>query len=151
MLKDVASCVNGLKKRHVLGVGLFFILFFVLFQMNYIKNTEHVNVTEDSQQKRYLVVIGTEAPYAARRSIIRSAYFNIDDNLIPAADFEQVEYAFLVHGGPPKSNSPERRAFETEKMEYNDIYTLPTTDQAFTSGTAFDWVSLRNMDRINRC
>ncbi|KAF1796962.1 hypothetical protein FB192DRAFT_1401529 [Mucor lusitanicus] len=141
MLKDVASCVNGLKKRHVLGVGLFFILFFVLFQMNYIKNTEHVNVTEDSQQKRYLVVIGTEAPYAARRSIIRSAYFNIDDNLIPAADFEQVEYAFLVHGGPPKSNSPERRAFETEKMEYNDIYTLPTTDQAFTSGTAFDWIN----------
>lgn len=142
MLKDVVSYVKGLKKRHLMGVGLFFILFFVLFQINYLKNTEPAIVTEDlvSSQKRYLVVIGTEARFATRRSVIRSAYFNIDDNLIPASDFDQIEYAFLVHGGPPTSNSPERRAFETEKMEYNDIYTLPN-GQTFTSGTAFHWVS----------
>ncbi|KAL9542827.1 hypothetical protein MBANPS3_008414 [Mucor bainieri] len=148
MLKDAVSHVKALKKRHLLGASLFFILFFVLFQINYIRNTaEHAVIATEEEgsladgQRRFLVVITTEAQYAARRSILRSAYFNIDDNLIPAADFDKVEYAFLVHGGPPKSNSPERRAFETEKMEYNDIYTLPA-GQAFTSsGTAFHWIN----------
>lgn len=142
MIKDAVSYVKGLKKRHLMGVSLFVIIFFVLFQMNYLKNTENTIKTADlaNNQKRYLVVIGTEAKYVGRRSIIRSTYFNVHDNLVPVADFDHVEYAFLVHGGSPKSNTPERRAFETEKMEYNDIFMLPN-DQTFNPGTAFHWVS----------
>jgi hypothetical protein len=99
--------------------------------------TDMNSVTE--KDMKYLVVIGTEAKYESRRKLIRSSYFDIYDNILPAK-LENVEYTFLVHGGPPPSNTPERRLFETEKMEYNDISQIPT-EIVYNQDSIIQWVS----------
>lgn len=142
---------RGLNKRYWMGLCLLILGFLLFFNLNHLMSKQDdwslSNMFDDSkeQQHKYLVVIGTEAQYESRRKVIRSSYFDITDNLVPV-EFDTVQYAFLVHGGPPNSNTPERRSFEAEKMEYNDIYQLPK-DTPYNRQTIIDWVN-KNRGRL---
>ncbi|CAO3654084.1 unnamed protein product [Cunninghamella echinulata] len=63
-----------------------------------------------------------------RRRLIREKYFGLRDNLLPCMHYNSdVYYKFWIYGGPPASDTPLRRQFEAEKMEWNDfIETDPT-------------------------
>ncbi|KAI8364258.1 galactosyl transferase GMA12/MNN10 family-domain-containing protein, partial [Blakeslea trispora] len=75
----------------------------------------------------------------SRRQLIRAHYFGIYDNLVPV-QVKEADYQFFIHGGPPVSNTPERRAFETEKMEFDDITLLPKT-QALDQHAILNWIA----------
>lgn len=75
-------------------------------------------------ETKYLIVIASEAKYRSRRDLIRSTYFDIEDSLIPPSTTQNVQYVFCVYDALPAENTLEKRAFETERMELNDIMLL---------------------------
>ncbi|KAG2220290.1 hypothetical protein INT45_009923, partial [Circinella minor] len=96
--------------------------------------------TDGSIHYAYIVVIASEASYQSRRNLIRSNYFGLHDNLIPCMRYNtDVYYTFWIHGNPPPSNTPERRRYETEKMEWNDMVEMPN-DVPFEQETVLEWV-----------
>ena len=98
--------------------------------------------TDGSTHYAYIVVIASEASYQSRRNLIRSNYFGLHDNLIPCMRYNtDVYYTFWIHGGPPPSNTPERRRYETEKMEWNDMVEMPS-DVPFEQETVLEWVNI---------
>lgn len=133
----------GLNRRYWMGLCILILGFFIFFNMSHLMNKQDEwslsNMMFENTvtpPQRYLIIIGTEAQYETRRKVIRSSYFDISDNLVP---FDNVQYTFLVHGGPPNSDTKERRSFEAEKMEYNDIHQLPK-DSLYNRQTIIDWV-----------
>ncbi|KAI8059693.1 galactosyl transferase GMA12/MNN10 family-domain-containing protein [Thamnidium elegans] len=131
---------NKLSKRLVVGLGLFVIFCLVSFNANYLYRDEPLMSLESQDQHTYLVVIGSPVNFESRRNLVRSSYFGIHDNLEPISAAEQsIEYAFCIYGEPTRPNTPERRAFETEKMEYNDIYSWDPSIQ-FNQENVFDWI-----------
>jgi hypothetical protein len=138
---------RGLNRRHLTGLSLLLLCCFLFFNVKYLNGSNSIDESHSiatgsssitEKNLKYLIVIGTEAKYESRRKLIRSSYFGIHDNLVPAK-LENVEYTFLTHGGPPSSNTPERRLFETEKMEYNDISQL-STGTIYSLDSVIRWV-----------
>lgn len=135
-------------KSCLLTIVLFTLIFFFSFNINYISNewrsntfSSHVQTDNNYNYKynyKYLVVIGSNVEFGSRRELIRSSYFGIHDNLIPITPSQQsVQYAFCIHGDLPKSDTPEKRTFETEKMEYNDIHIMK---EEFNEKNVLHWV-----------
>ncbi|KAG0167756.1 hypothetical protein DFQ28_005717 [Apophysomyces sp. BC1034] len=84
----------------------------------------------NSKHYTYLVVIGSPAQYMSRRRLIRDKYFGLKDNLLPCMQHDtDVYYKFWIHGGPPASDTPTRREYEAEKMEWNDLVQMPPKTQ----------------------
>ncbi|KAI9468683.1 galactosyl transferase GMA12/MNN10 family-domain-containing protein [Zychaea mexicana] len=109
-----------------------------------------VETTDGSIHYAYIIVIASEAPYQSRRNLIRSSYFGLYDNLIPCMRYNtDVFYTFWIHGGPPPSNTPQRRQYEAEKMEWNDMVEMPS-HVPFEQETVLDWVesTLKTSRRI---
>ncbi|OBZ90036.1 hypothetical protein A0J61_01899 [Choanephora cucurbitarum] len=144
-------------RKQRLGISILCFLLFVVFANLTVLHRDRItsSVTQLTHAKvnhNYLIVVGSEAKSSSRRHLIRAHYFGIHDNLIPAR-INQADYQFYIHGGPPPSDTPERRAFETEKMEFDDITLLPATQsfdpQAVLSGIkdreAYDYVIIQDI------
>lgn len=133
----------GLNKRLLTGIGVFALMCMLTFNfMHLYKNESIVATVNNDKQHSYLVVIGSPVSHVSRRSLIRSAYFNMEDNLDPLHKDQQVDHVFCIYGEPAKSNTPEKRALETEKMEYNDI-SLLGNDIEFNEANVMDWVKIK--------
>lgn len=148
-MADIIIKNRGLNKRYWMGLCLLVFGLLIFFNINHLTNINDkwsmstmFDNPEVVTKHKYLVVIGTEEKYGPRRKAVRQTYFDITDNLVPI-EFDTIQYAFLVHGGLPNSDTPERRAFESEKMEYNDIYQLPN-DLLYNKQTIIDWVKALN-------
>ncbi|KAI9341619.1 galactosyl transferase GMA12/MNN10 family-domain-containing protein [Pilaira anomala] len=133
---------NRLSKRIVIGLGLFVLFCLLSFNLKYLYKDDLLipMTTTSSSPSTYLVIIGSPVQHESRRNLIRSTYFGIQDNLEPIAQpsAQSIHYAFCIYGNRTKSDTPERRSFETEKMEYNDIY--PFFDAEFNQKNVLDWV-----------
>ncbi|KAI8099969.1 galactosyl transferase GMA12/MNN10 family-domain-containing protein, partial [Halteromyces radiatus] len=93
-------------------------------------------VINTSKHYPQLVLITSNAVSMDRRRLIREKYFGLRDNLLPCMTYNaDVYYKFLIHGGAPHADTPIRRQFEAEKMEWNDIVELST-------GTSLDQVDV---------
>ncbi|KAI9483601.1 MAG: hypothetical protein EXX96DRAFT_499878 [Benjaminiella poitrasii] len=138
-------------KRYLLGISLILFICFLLFHINNYSYDGSSSLTSTSSSpnektnKKYLIVIETEAKYYSRRKLIRSVYFDIQDNLVPTT-LDDIRYTFLVYGGPPESDTVERREYESEKMEYNDLSQLPT-NTVYNQQTVLEWVSSNYLKR----
>ncbi|KAI9245693.1 galactosyl transferase GMA12/MNN10 family-domain-containing protein [Phascolomyces articulosus] len=109
-----------------------------------------VETTDGLTHYAYVVVIASEAPFQSRRNLIRSKYFGLYDNLKPCMRYNtDVFYTFWIHGGPPPSNTPQRRQYEAEKMEWNDMVEIPS-NIPFEQETILEWVenTLKTSRRI---
>lgn len=99
-------------------------------------------VINDSNHYPYLVVVASSADQMSRRNLIREKYFGLRDNLLPCMRYNtDVLYKFLIHGGPPKSDTPLRRQYEGEKMEWNDLEEL-AKGKPFEQATVIEWVCI---------
>lgn len=142
-----------MNKRLLTGLGLFALICLLTFNFTYIyRNDTMLNdtmVSNGNIQHKYIVVIGSPVSYSSRRGLIRSSYFGIQDNLQPISKGpQQIDYVFCIYGEPTKSNTPEKRAFETEKMEYNDIYQLGKSIE-FNEANVVDWVRIIMSNDVN--
>ncbi|KAF7728842.1 hypothetical protein EC973_005468 [Apophysomyces ossiformis] len=102
-----------------------------------------------SKHYTYLVVIASPAQYMSRRRLIREKYFGMRDNLLPCMRYDtDVYYKFWIHGGPPASNTPARRQYEAEIMEWNDLVEMPPKT-AFNQINVIQWADeLSNKEGI---
>lgn len=91
------------------------------------------------QHFKYLMIIASRASNLSRRQLIRKTYFNMEDNLEPCMKKDKgFNYMFWVYGDKPTSKTPERRLYETEKIEWND---LEKVDQsAYNQDEVLKWV-----------
>ncbi|KAI7862682.1 galactosyl transferase GMA12/MNN10 family-domain-containing protein [Spinellus fusiger] len=107
--------------------------------------TKEEEKANDSGHYTYLVVVGTQAQDRSRRHLIRSKYFGLDDNLLPCMHYTaDVYYTFWIHGPTPHTNTPLKREYESEKIEWNDMVEFPT----FQQSSIFTWaesLALRNI------
>ncbi|KAI8372828.1 galactosyl transferase GMA12/MNN10 family-domain-containing protein [Radiomyces spectabilis] len=104
-------------------------------------------VINNSSHYPYLVIIASEAQHMSRRALIREKYFGMRDNLLPCMHFNaNVLYKFWIHGGVPKPDTPLRRAYEAEKMEWNDLVELPRST-AFEQVTVLEWAETALADQ----
>lgn len=91
------------------------------------------------QHYKYFVVVGSRASQASRRSLIRETYFGIEDNIEPCMKRDKgVGYLFYIYGEEPTPKTPERRSYETEKIEYNDLEKINT--DKFDQDQVLKWV-----------
>ncbi|KAL0075350.1 glycosyltransferase family 34 protein, partial [Phycomyces blakesleeanus] len=103
------------------------------------------DLTEDpdinqSGHYTHLVVIGSEASQGSRRQLIRSKYFGLRDNLLPCMQYDtDIYYTFWIHGGLPLPDTPLRRTYESEKMEWNDMQEIPARLE-FEQANVIAWV-----------
>ncbi|KAI8979816.1 galactosyl transferase GMA12/MNN10 family-domain-containing protein [Mycotypha africana] len=74
------------------------------------------------QHFKYFLVIATKADHLSRRQIIRQSYFGLTDNMEACLKRDKgLNYLFWIYGEEPKPKTPERRLYEAEKMEWNDL------------------------------
>ncbi|RCH81612.1 hypothetical protein CU098_000042, partial [Rhizopus stolonifer] len=135
-------------RRQCLGISILCVLFlFLLTNIQFLSRDRFSRDLFKQQVKHnYLIVIGTEAQFESRRKLIRANYFGIQDNLKPIT-LDHVKYQFLVYGGTPHSDTPERRLFETEKMEFDDISLLPA-EKSFNQDTVVKWLGKKEYDYV---
>jgi hypothetical protein len=128
-----------------LAIVLFILFCLIAFNINYLnqgdisKFVTTINAAKE-YSNTYHVVIGSRAEFQSRRDLIRSSYFGIEDNLLPLKPLQHdVKYTFLIHGEQPNSNTVEKRTFETEKMEYNDLLIMNKAIE-YKQNNILDWV-----------
>lgn len=108
--------------------------------------TDNNAVINTSKHYSQLVVVTSEASSLERRRLIRDKYFGLRDNLLPCMVYNaDVYYKFLIHGGPPASDTPLRRQYEAEKMEWNDLVELSTSSYEVVD--VLEWVRQRRKRR----
>lgn len=103
-------------------------------------------VINDSNHYAYLVVIASSAEQSSRRALIRDKYFGLRNNLLPCMRYNaDMLYKFLIYGGPSKAGTAERRRYEAEKMEWNDLEEMPAKTP-FDQATVLEWVSCLHLN-----
>ena len=91
------------------------------------------------QHFKYFIVIASRASNLSRRQMIRKTYFGLEDNVEPCMKRDKgINYLFWVYGDIPSSRTPERRLYETEKMEWNDLEKV--NKQAYNQDDMLNWV-----------
>ncbi|KAI8138166.1 galactosyl transferase GMA12/MNN10 family-domain-containing protein [Fennellomyces sp. T-0311] len=104
-------------------------------------------ILNDSNHYSYLVLIASTADQMARRSLIREKYFGLSDNLLPCMQYNtDMLYKFWIHGGalPPKTD--ERRRYEAEKMEWDDLEEMPKGVK-FEQASILEWAETTLAER----
>ncbi|KAI7889089.1 galactosyl transferase GMA12/MNN10 family-domain-containing protein [Mucor mucedo] len=98
------------------------------------------------QHFKYLMIIASRASNLSRRQLIRKTYFGMEDNLEPCMKKDKgFNYMFWVYGEKPMSKTPERRLYETEKIEWND---LEKVDQsAYSQDEVLKWAETTLKER----
>ncbi|CEP10296.1 hypothetical protein [Parasitella parasitica] len=90
------------------------------------------------QHFKYFMVIASRATNISRRQLIRSTYFGLDDNIEPCMKRDKgLNYLFWIYGDEPAAKTPERRLYETEKMEWNDLEKIDT--KAYNQDEILKW------------
>ncbi|ORX58074.1 hypothetical protein DM01DRAFT_1333748, partial [Hesseltinella vesiculosa] len=85
-------------------------------------------VINNSNHYTYLLIVNSPANAIERRRLIREKYFGLRNNLLPCMKYNaDIYYKFWVHGGPPKPDTPLRRQYEAEKMEWSDLVEMPAS------------------------
>ncbi|KAI8364467.1 galactosyl transferase GMA12/MNN10 family-domain-containing protein [Choanephora cucurbitarum] len=103
-----------------------------------LKPVTTINMTP--QHFKYFVVIASRADNMSRRQLIRDTYFGQKDNIEPCMKRDKgVNYMFWVYGNEPTPKSAERRLYETEKMEWNDLEKVTAT--AYSQDAVLKWVN----------
>ncbi|KAI8146950.1 galactosyl transferase GMA12/MNN10 family-domain-containing protein [Fennellomyces sp. T-0311] len=88
---------------------------------------------------KYLVVIASPALEFTRRNLIRQMYFGLNDNIEPCMqDNTDTKYLFWVYGEPIARKTAERRQYEAERMEWNDIEEVRSSVW-FEQHSVIDW------------
>ncbi|KAI9004846.1 galactosyl transferase GMA12/MNN10 family-domain-containing protein [Phycomyces nitens] len=83
---------------------------------------EQVTINPTSHYAQ-VVIIASEAEAIGRRGLIREKYFGLRHNMQPCMVYNaDIYYKFWIHGTQPQADTPLRRSYESEKMEWNDIY-----------------------------
>ncbi|KAI7887193.1 hypothetical protein K492DRAFT_228361 [Lichtheimia hyalospora FSU 10163] len=96
-------------------------------------------VINDTNHYAYLVLIASSAEQSSRRALIRDKYFGLRNNLLPCMRYNaDMLYKFLIYGGPSKAGTAERRRYEAEKMEWNDLEEMPAKT-SFEQATVLEW------------
>jgi hypothetical protein len=91
------------------------------------------------QHFKYFMIIASRAGNLSRRQLIRKTYFGLDDNLEPCMKRDKgINYLFWVYGDLPASRTAEKRLYETEKMEWNDLEKV--NKQSFNQDDVLKWV-----------
>ncbi|KAJ8656716.1 hypothetical protein O0I10_007563 [Lichtheimia ornata] len=104
-------------------------------------------IINTSNHYKYLVVIASTADQMTRRQLIRERYFGLRDNLLPCMRFNaDTMYTFWIHGGSVTPRTAERRRYEAEKMEWNDLEELPA-GVSFTQASVLEWAETTLADR----
>ncbi|KAI7864183.1 galactosyl transferase GMA12/MNN10 family-domain-containing protein, partial [Spinellus fusiger] len=84
-----------------------------------------------------VVIIASEAASIERRSLLRELYFGLTDTATPCMSYNtDVYYKFWIHGALPASDTPLKRAYEGEKIEWNDLY---ETNATYTQRNILAW------------
>ena len=79
-------------------------------------------ILNDSNHYTYLVVIASQAIELSRRQLIREKYFGLVDNLLPCMHYNtDMLYKFWIYGDMIPAKTDDRRRYEAEKMEWNDL------------------------------
>ncbi|KAG1455132.1 hypothetical protein G6F56_007141 [Rhizopus delemar] len=82
---------------------------------------------KEPQHYNYFVLIASRVGNTQRRQLIRNNYFGLQDNLEPCMKRDRgVQYLFWLYGDMPQEKTAERRAYETEHMEWNDFVKVET-------------------------
>lgn len=111
--------------------------------------SEDMVIINNSNHYSYIVIIASPASAMSRRNLIREKYFGLPNNLIPCMRYNaDVLYKFWIYGGPPKSDTPERRRYEAEKMEWNDLEEVLVE---FNQLNILEWVIFSLFDNKRRC
>ncbi|CAO3598890.1 unnamed protein product [Absidia cylindrospora] len=98
-------------------------------------------VINTSNHYSHLVVVTSDATSMERRRLIREKYFGLRENLLPCMVYNaDVYYKFLIHGGPPPSDTPVRRQYEAEKMEWNDLVEIKKATGTLEQVDVLQWV-----------
>lgn len=103
------------------------------------ETTDNV-VINTSKHYNQLVVVTADASSTERRLLIRDKYFGLRDNLLPCMIYNaDVYYKFWIHGSLPRPDTPLRRRYEAEKMEWNDMVEVKNTG-SFEQVDVLEWV-----------
>jgi hypothetical protein len=101
------------------------------------------NVINTSNHYQILVAIASPADQLSRRSLMRQKYFGIHNNLLPCMTANSdIYYRFWVYGGSENLSGDERRRYEAERMEYDDIVDMPEI-KTFDQLAIVNWVSFQ--------
>ncbi|KAI9258946.1 galactosyl transferase GMA12/MNN10 family-domain-containing protein [Phascolomyces articulosus] len=136
MLPQNNNTLSNRRRRHLrnrkIGTFLFVAVFLSLLYYNLklraeiaIDNAHGVSSTGQdtlSNHYTYLVVIASTATAFTRRNLIRQTYFGLNDNIEPCMQYNtDTYYKFWVYGNSIPRNTADRRLYEAEKMEWNDL------------------------------
>ncbi|KAI9471883.1 MAG: galactosyl transferase GMA12/MNN10 family-domain-containing protein [Benjaminiella poitrasii] len=92
------------------------------------------------QHFKYFIVIASRATHTSRRQLIRQTYFGLNDNVEPCMKRDKgINYMFWIYGNEPAAKTPARRAYETEKMEWNDLEKVGNT-KSYHQDDVLRWV-----------
>ncbi|KAI9484593.1 galactosyl transferase GMA12/MNN10 family-domain-containing protein [Zychaea mexicana] len=79
-------------------------------------------ILNESNHYTYLVVIASPPDQMSRRQLIREKYFGLRDNLLPCMRYNtDMLYKFWIYGNMIPAKTDERRRYEAEKMEWDDL------------------------------
>lgn len=91
------------------------------------------------QHFKYFIIIASRTSSLSRRQLIRDTYFGLNDNIEPCMKRDKgVNYMFWVYDDEPQAKTPERRLYETEKMEWNDLEKVDA--KSFKQDDVLKWV-----------
>ncbi|KAI9319263.1 galactosyl transferase GMA12/MNN10 family-domain-containing protein [Dichotomocladium elegans] len=104
-------------------------------------------IINDSNHYTYLVVVASPPDQMARRSLIREKYFGLANNLLPCMRFNSdTMYTFWIYGRPIPARTAERRKYEAEKMEWNDLEEVPAR-MTFSQADVLEWAETTLAER----
>lgn len=93
------------------------------------------------QHFRYFIVIASRTSNLSRRQLIRKTYFGLDNNVEPCMKRDKgIDYLFWLYGDEPAARTPERRLYETEKIEWNDLEKV--NKKAYDQDEVLKWVNI---------
>ncbi|KAI8338488.1 galactosyl transferase GMA12/MNN10 family-domain-containing protein [Chlamydoabsidia padenii] len=104
------------------------------------ESTDNVVINPSSHYTQ-LVVVASDASSTERRRLIREKYFGLRDNLLPCMVYNaDVYYKFWIYGNLPQKDTPLRRQYEAEKMEWNDLVEQDKQQDSFEQVDVLEWV-----------
>ncbi|KAI9282162.1 galactosyl transferase GMA12/MNN10 family-domain-containing protein [Sporodiniella umbellata] len=95
-------------------------------------------ISQTPQHFEYFILIASRVSNISRRQLIRQNYFGLQDNIEPCMKRDRgIQYMFWLYGDIPHEKTPERRAYETEYMEWADMIKIET--DSFHQDKALRW------------
>ncbi|KAI9259615.1 galactosyl transferase GMA12/MNN10 family-domain-containing protein [Phascolomyces articulosus] len=104
-------------------------------------------IINDSNHYTHIVVIASQARDMTRRQLIREKYFGLRDNLLPCMRYNtDTLYKFWIYGDMIPAKTDERRRYEAEKMEWDDLEEMGKGIK-FEQTSILEWAETTLADR----